>query len=93
MIHYEGFKCFLPGSGGSDPSSGHEGPQPSDLARAKHFTLTLDTGQHQERGDLAQYDADGEQPLTERNMKMSKHTESPNPSKVSANAYCIKTNQ
>ena len=46
VIHYEGFKCFPPGSGGSDPSdpsSGHEGPQPPDLARSKHFTLTLDT--------------------------------------------------
>ena len=43
VIHYEGFKCFVPGSGGSDPSSVHEGPQTPELAGSKHFTLTPDT--------------------------------------------------
>ena len=43
VIHYEGFKCFVSGSGGSDPSSGHEHPQTPELAWSKHFTLTPDT--------------------------------------------------
>ena len=73
VIHYEGFKCFVPGSGGSDPSSGREGPQTPELAGSKHFTLTPDTRglvNIGKRGDPEnEVDADREQPFFQYKSK------------------------